>query len=456
MRARGDGRASERGWGALVVAIALTRGLLYAALIPPWQAPDELGHFEQAWLVARLGRFPTPQDMDPQLEKALIASLYEWRYGDYLGRPLPAQIPERLADFPPGIFAAHARTLGRPSLAYVWQALWILPVRHEEVVLSLYLARCSSVVLNALILVVAWRLFSELMPEQPALARAMTLVLAFHPQHTFINAAVGEGPMAELGATLALYGWIRILIRGWGWDTIAVAIGGTVLGVMTKGTTLFLIPLFPVALSLGMTFGIRRHPLRALLGGALGLMALGLLAWWLPHTPGAGLLDHLVEAWRSGELALEENNLPPLDQRLGAGVESYWFNLGWMNVPAPRGWYLLLWVAMFWALEGWVLPRSRGPRVPRRVLILMIAAAGLAVGGWVAFLLTPSGAPYYQGRYVFPAAVPLTFLLVGGWARALPEAAQERFPLFVAAAMAFMEAVAFFPTTFSVFYGRKT
>lgn len=443
---------SDRVWVALLVGLAMVRGLLYAALIPPWQAPDEPGHFEQAWLIARLGRIPTAQDADPELERALVASLYEWRYGDYLGRPLPPRMPDRLADLPPEIFAGHSRTLGRFSPAYLWLALWILPVQGEDLLVGLYLARCASVALNAMILVAAWRLFRLLIPEQPTLARAMALFLALHPQHTFINAAVGEGPLAELGATLALYGWAHLLIRGWTARGLAWALGGTVLGVVAKGTALYLIPLAPVALTLALVRGFRRYWERALLGAVLGLAALGLVGWWLPHMPGAPLLNHLFDTWRSGELKVEGNSSKSFDQILVAGIESYWFNLGWMNVPAPKGWYLVFWIAMLWSVEGWLLPRSPGPRTSSAALALIVVAAGLAVGGWIAFLVTPRGTWYYQGRYLFPAAAALTFLLIGGWARALPKTAQARFPAFLVAAMVAMEAIAFFPVVLSKFY----
>ncbi|WP_322798541.1 hypothetical protein [Thermoflexus sp.] len=441
-------------WLPLLVTMALIRGLLYATLIPPWQAPDETGHFEHAWLVARLGRIPTPQDADPVLEQAMIASLYEWRYGDYLGRPLPPRMPERLGDLPPEIFASRSRTLGRFSLAYLWIALWLLPVQHEDLLIGLYLARFSSVVLNAAILVMAWRLFHLLLPEQPALARAMTLVLAFHPQHTFINAMVGEGPLAELGALFALYGWACILIRGWGWGALALALGGTGLGLMAKGTALFLLPLAPVAMLLALPPGLSRHRTRALGGMVLGLAVLVLLSRWLPYAPGTPLMNALLEAWRSGKVAVDGDGFHSFDQIVIAGVESYWFKLGWMNVSAPRWWYLVFWIAMLWALEGWLLPRSPGPRIPGRAVALMAAAVGLAVGGWLAFLATSRGAAYYQGRYLFPVAAPVVFLLIGGIARALPERAQAAFPLLVVVMMALMESIAFFPILFSAYYGR--
>ncbi|MDW8064557.1 MAG: hypothetical protein RMK32_02860 [Anaerolineae bacterium] len=445
----------EHGWILLLVIVAIGRGLLYVALVPPWQAPDETGHFEHAWLIARLGRIPGPQDANPELEQALVASLYEWRYGYYIGRPLPQWMPDRLKDLPPEIFAARSRTLGEFSLAYFWIALWLLPLRYEDLLIGLYLARFSSVVLNAAILVVAWKLFHLLLPEQSALARAMTLVLAFHPQHTFINSMVGNGPLAELGALLAIYGWTRILLEGWRGSALAIALGGTGLGVMAKSTALFLLPLAPVAMLLSLLHTFRQSRVRATLGLIFGSAFLALLVSWILYMPGASELDMFLGAWRSGNWAANESStLPSFDQILRVGVESYWFKLGWMNVSAPPWWYLISWIGMLWALEGWLLPRSLGLRTPGRAIALMTAAVALAVGGWVSFIATSKGAAYYQGRYLFPIAAPFTFLLVGGWARALPESARAAFPTAVVAIVAAFEAIAFFPVVFYTYHGR--
>jgi hypothetical protein len=87
-------------WLALLVALAIARGALYAAIVPPWQSPDETGHFEYAWLLAHLRRVPVREDASPGFEGQLIDSLYHWRFGDYTRRPLPdpalAAAPKRL------------------------------------------------------------------------------------------------------------------------------------------------------------------------------------------------------------------------------------------------------------------------------------------------------------------------------------------------------------------------
>jgi hypothetical protein len=63
----------------LVGLLALVRGLLYVALIPPWQGPDEAGHFESVRLFAELGRIPGRADVSPTLEREIVDSMARYR-----------------------------------------------------------------------------------------------------------------------------------------------------------------------------------------------------------------------------------------------------------------------------------------------------------------------------------------------------------------------------------------
>jgi hypothetical protein len=237
---------------ALLLALTLVRGLIFAVISPPWQAPDETGHFEYAWLIAQLGRLPTREDVSPLLERELIESLYEWRYGESIGRPLPEQVPARMEDLPPEIPAKRSRTIliERFSLAYVWLAPFIWLFRHQDLVSQLYAVRFSSVVLELGVVWLAWLIFREVLPRQQWLVVSMTAFVVFLPQHAFINASAGDGPLAELAACVVIYGWLRLFrgpVRVW-W--IIAVLGGTLVGLSTKNTTAFLVPFNLVALAL--------------------------------------------------------------------------------------------------------------------------------------------------------------------------------------------------------------
>src|SRR5262245_24360040 len=83
---------------ALLAALAFVHALLFAWLVPPWQAPDEPTLFEYAALVARLGRIPTTSDSDPALERQIVDSLVRQRFFEYLTGQPPARPPRGLDD----------------------------------------------------------------------------------------------------------------------------------------------------------------------------------------------------------------------------------------------------------------------------------------------------------------------------------------------------------------------
>lgn len=401
------------------------RGLLYAALTPPWQAPDETGHFEYVWSIAHQGHLPGPEDASPFFERELLSSLYEWRYGDYTGRVLPERMPPRLEELPSSIFVQRSRTLlsGRFSVNYLWAAIFLLPVRQQELVMQLYAARFSSVLLNVGILWIAFVLFSALLPTSPHLALWMTAAIVFSPQHTFVNSTVGDGPLAELMASWVLLEWVRLFRHDVGiWTFVGIALG-TLFGIWSKATAAFLLPL---DLGLAVVWALRRGPgawnrrllLTLLIGG--GGLALGLWLW--KDSPlGVVVSDKLVQGVHSlatmDMLWTDVRGITFGEALLGAH-ESFWANFGWMALPVHGRWYGALLLLAGLSLMGWIWGESKG-EVPWRCFGVLGGALALAVGIfiWTAILGQSSGYYQVQGRYLFPVLIPYTFFLVEGWER---------------------------------------
>jgi hypothetical protein len=415
----------KRGWLALLLGLALVRGLIYMAVTPPWQAPDETGHFEYAWLIAHLGRLPGAQDISPRFEGDLLESLYTWRYGQSIGRPLPDQMPARLSDLPPQIFVRNSRTVlsQRFSLAYIWMACFIRPFLNQDLTFQLYAARLASVALALGIAGLTWRIFQELFPQQLWLVVAMTAFVVFLPQHTFINASVGEGPLAELAACIVLYGWLRLFRRPARRRDILAVLGGTLLGMWSKNTAAFLLPFDLVAL--GLLLRARLPDSRWLKGWRFlvaGLVLALLLGWGALQTPvGHSVYVYLQAGWSGLPINPAAAQQPTLSKILLRTYDSFWAQFGWRTVRVGWAWYLVVYALTLFALGGWALPRSQhGLMLPRTKGVLG-AMLLVAVGAWLATaLITPGYFRSSQGRFLFPVIVPFTFFLVGGWARWIP------------------------------------
>ena len=416
-------------WLALLLILTLVHGLIYSLVIPPWQAPDEPGHFEYAWLIAHLGRLPTQQDLSPAFEQELLWSLYEWRYGEYIGRPLPEEMPARLDDLPSRIHVQRSRPIkgDRFSLSYAWQAIWLFPVRSQDLTLQLRICRFSSVLLNVGIIWLALKTFLELLPpSRRYLAWAMVAVVVLLPQHTFINSMVGDGPLAELMACLVLYCWARLFRRGITVWTVAGIVLGTVAGIWAKFTAAFLLP---VDLALALWWLVRQlrgawsRRQAACLGA--GLVVLALATWALTRLPSPLTPSRLIAAWNS----LSPDRLLWVDVRgitFGNALlythDSFWANFGWMNVPVSTRWYGALLLLIGAAVLGWLLGAKERDAHPPWAAKMMWGSllAALAAYVWEQLLTQSSGYYQYQGRYLFPAIIPFAFLLVGGWSRIVP------------------------------------
>jgi len=410
----------------LFLALTLARGLLCIVIIPPWQSPDETGHFEYVWLMTRLGRLPTPDDMAASFESEMLASLYEWRFGDYIGRSLPEQMPEYLEQLPNNIFAKHSRTLlsQRFSLSYVWASVFLYPFQHQDLIVQLYSVRFSSVVLAMLGCWLAFRTAQLLWPDQPAMVFTMLVMYTFIPQRTFINSMAGDGPLAELMSLLVFYSWLNLFKAGFTITTGVGIVAGTLVGIMSKNTAVFLVPfnLLSGLYWLIRIFGWSRSDFKRFWGVFVGLLILGLGVWlWISSTT---LGKIAFQNFNHSLQVLDRNNLLFIDQtRVTFGqvllltYQSFWANLGWMAVPVSERWYgalLLLTIIGFggWLVRSLVSSTDKGLAHLYWVSCVMCVSA-IGVFVWIA-LLSKATHYQYQGRYLFTIAFPVIHLWLGG------------------------------------------
>jgi hypothetical protein len=437
----GSRRVPQRRVGlALLVAVALLHAGLYAVLTPPWQAPDEIAHFEYAWLLGQLKHIVWTENASPALEQQIIQSLYDFHAWPYVGLAAPAVRPERLDDVP---FYGRSRTLTRFSLSYVIYAAAALPFSEAGIITQLYVMRLVSVLLGGCVVALTYQLARLVEPQAPALAWGSALFVALLPQHAFITGAVSDQSLAELLATISIYGMARVWLRGAGWRWWALIVLSTVGALLSKATALFLVPLllFSAVRELwhwytapGTTTRQRRWAtLGATLSGLGLLLALPLILGWMSLISAqfSNILATLTETLSdTGRLSAYLDRLltsNDLGHALAVTFESFWAYFGWMVVRLPSIWVTALYGLVLLAVGGWVR-RYFSPR--RRDELRGYGPVGLAAGlallvvlTW--FVSTPLGLEYSQGRYLFGAIAPGAVLLVGGWLGLRPARDQD-------------------------------
>ncbi|MFQ6000711.1 MAG: DUF2142 domain-containing protein [Anaerolineae bacterium] len=420
-----------------LVLFALLRGVVYASVIPPWQAPDEFRHFEYARLIAEYRRPVTYADLSPQLEEEIIASLSEfdyWKFG-YSTFPFDeSNPPRRFVDF---VAPVIAHSLYQPPLYYLLGASVILPLLREDVVLQMYAVRLASLFLGALTVIIAFLVAGEIFPDDLFLKIGAPAFVALLPMHAFIAASVNNEVLAEFVTSLLFLLLVRGLIKGWSWPEITLVPVLVILAWYTKRTALVTFPLVLATLPLWWASRRQKVERRWLLGIPGGLAAAitvliiaaaSLHPFLTQLSPKA--IGYLVWPEDIFAFILDRERLSPEALRLYGEflrtlLESFWARFGWMNVPLGEGWYLSIAIVCLLSLAGLVLfgirvIQGRNRLSPSQVAALLLFLLGVVLQLGIVVVgqlrvreaIVPGSLP--QGRYLFPVIVPLATLFMLG------------------------------------------
>jgi 4-amino-4-deoxy-L-arabinose transferase-like glycosyltransferase len=402
------------GWLLLaIVALYLVSGTLYAALTPDWQAPDEPAHYNYVRYLAEQHRFPV---LKP---------------GDY-----PAAYLEEIkaARFPPEMSIDPIRyEFHQPPLYY----LLAVPL-YRLFGGALLPLRLLSVALGALLLgVVRWTV-QELVPNRPFLALGTTAFVAFLPMHLAMTAAANNDTLAELLLATILLLAIRYLKSpGEGRTRLLVVLGVTTgLGLVTKSGVYVALPLVLLAVLARHLWLDDRPPAIAgcVRSGLLYLVpALALaLPWWLRNVAlyggldvlGLGRHDQVVAGQLRTAEFVAQHGLPRLARDfLTTSFRSFWGQFGWMGVLLDQRLYQLLAILSALAVVGFLIWAARVWRTRSTLPAWQWAAGGLLL---LSSLFTVASYLWYntqfvqhQGRYLFPALIPVGLAVALGWRQAL-------------------------------------
>lgn len=456
------------------------RGVLYSAVTPPWQAPDEPDHFQYVAFLVYYHRFPT--ELAPQgggygglvssAERCLsTVLLFLHQVGEQVagsvcragkveprGHPssspgfaaqapteqdvaadgwLQAQVYASMQEFdfwarrahspaPPTLEKEYRAAVGHPPLYYLLGALLLTPFTHCNLVTQLHILRLMSASLGALTVLVAYLTARTLFPEDVSWQLAVPAFVAFLPMHTFITSSVNNDSLAELLASLVIYTLVKILRTGLSRQRAMSVACLLLLGVLTKRTTTFAIPLAALTVTLP-------HLIASAVGLSLWISALRLSSPAL-HPPPSIALSFLLT------------------------FASFWANFGWMNVPLDLGWYAALAIVSLLAFCGLGLFALRVAKEAtpleagqRRALLTLLLAVVLIFAQTFGLIIVRG--IHQQGRYLFPALIPLAVFFTLGLREWLPLRHHRLLPLTLVLGMFVLDSVSLYCYILPHFYG---
>jgi len=237
------GRVPRAGW--LVFLVAFVNAAIWTAVIPPFQVPDETGHFAYAQYVAQTGK-PPPEGPLVQFSPQEYTALANLFFFDVIGHNqergviTPAEqssLRASLATDPSPVGPGGMSSItNQPPLYYALAAIpyWLSP--SHDILARLEFMRLLSAVLAGLTVLATFLFVREVFPSIPWAPTVGGLVVAFQPQFAFISSGVQGDSLLFFASAATFLALIRAyrhgLTRRRGvWIGLATAIG--LLGKLT-------------------------------------------------------------------------------------------------------------------------------------------------------------------------------------------------------------------------------
>jgi 4-amino-4-deoxy-L-arabinose transferase-like glycosyltransferase len=330
----------------LIICAYLFVGGLYALYTPAWQAPDEPAHYNYVRYLAENGRFPV------------------LHYGDY-----PHAYLEQIksAKFPPDMSVDPIRyEFWQPPLYYVLAT----PIYRlfDGALLPL---RLLSLALGAAVLVTAYAIGLAVRPGDMPLALGTAAFVAFVPMHLTMMASVNNDALAELLLAAVMLRLIHLTRESPGLRSLVVTGLLLGLGLVTKATVYVALPLALIALILSERRpGMLARQALVLFGPALVLA----LPWYVRNVAVYGWPDLLgtrhhaavvVGQLRTSDYLAHVGWATYLKNFLTDSFHSFWGQFGWMAVPMNRWVYLALGLLSALGVVGCALVVWKGWKIGR-------------------------------------------------------------------------------------------
>ena len=363
LRARRAIAAVPRPLAALLVAVALF-GVTWSLVVPPWQSPDEDVHFSYVQTLAQ--RHALPGSGPASVSTAELHSIKatnadstelgagqpqwsglaftQWLASTRHDSQSDGGGPNTASGYPPAYYAAE--TLG-----------YALAGPHANVLDHLYAARMFSVIWLLFTTAGAWLLAGELTGRRRPLQLLAAASVGLWPMLVYVSASVNPDSLMYASWAWSLWLGVVIIRRGLTARLAAAFCACVAVAVLTKASSLALVPAAAFVLGLGAWRLGRVALRRAIVAGLVGVVvfAVPFGSWELgTRLANRPAFAQVSEATGSGDHPLNlrefasyvwEYYLPRLP-----GQQEHHFDLPVISsYPAYN-----VWVATGWAAFGWV------------------------------------------------------------------------------------------------------
>jgi hypothetical protein len=410
--------------GLLILFLLLAT--VYNAVSPPFEAPDEIGHFYYVVHLLQSRRLPVvpASEPPPHYEHEGIQPPLYYAGAALFVRALSASLGLDLVDAGAPLERNPHSTCAQPGARY--NVTYFAHDPHSEQfpyagrVRMLHIVRLWSSLLGMATVAGVFAAVRLAFPSAPAAAWLAAGLTAFTPTFLFTTAAASNDNLVTAMATWGIYLALRLLRDGLRWPhTLALGLLAG-LAALSKFSGALLLPLALVVIPLAAVLrqpqpSHRSHPFSrwTVVVGHWSLLVFPFLAvagWWLLRnwtlygdlTGTRPMLDMLP--------LRREMSLMVLVRELPGMFRSWWGAFG-CTAP-PTGFHLFYLVPVLGGLAGLVADRRELRRTWPQVGVLLVwlGLMGVAYVRWN-WVIHAS-----KGRLLYPAIVGVAGFLGRGWA----------------------------------------
>lgn len=393
----------------------------YATRTPDWQIPDEPAHYNYIRQIVDTGELPVIEmgDWDQSYLDTLRSNNFS---------------PDVTADIERVEYEDH-----QPPLYYLLQSI-IFQISDGDLITM----RLFSAFLGGVVIISAWAAIRRIFPHQPWLGLSAAAFIAFLPQRLSIMAGVSNDSLAEMVAGLTSLMIVDYLLRTpnenqkW-WQERTLWLGILVgIAFITKTTIYYLSAIAGLAILLRWwrekwSF---KSALKPIMLFAIPALLMGAI-WWIHGlqvyggTDFLGLQRHdevVVGQLRTDDyvnLELGGSQRLYVENLTETTFHSFWGQFGWMALPMKTNIYRMLLlvvigigigIILYAIQKGWFKSLSK----PQKEIFVLFVLTIVLV--FAQFLIYNRTFVQFQGRYLYPALIPLALWVVlglSGWSNLL-------------------------------------
>lgn len=414
----------------LLFAATLLKEVVFTAIIPIWQTPDEQAHFAQVAYFSEMGFFPTSgKDLNREIYESenLLGTLrddkgnnkftfhpeYKIEYtGSETGKyeneiknlPLSYRrdyVKQEAADYPP--------------LYYAVSSVFYKAFYHFDLFTRVYAVRFFSIILSLVLVLIAFLIGKEVFPENELLQVTLPIFVSFQPMLSFVSVGVNSDNLMNTLFSVLIYLGILIIKRGVTLKLILLSVLTIILLYFTKPQFIYAIPVLGLAILLSI-----KNTKSLIISFCISIIA-GVSVIKLQNTISNYLKERtylfsFFPGYKVTELSFVKYTKNALTHTYAEVLPWYWGVFDWLGVTLPHIVNKIINYTAVLAGFGFLINLVKNYKNRLTIFMLLSAViyfAGVSYYDYL-FILGHGFSFGIQGRYFFPTIVPEMYILLVG------------------------------------------